>query len=822
MISQTSQNQETAKALWLPGMENRDWSGFDFDSSRSNANPAGVRITADTALYSTVVLSCVRILGESVASLPLNLYKKLPGGGKELQDQNPLFEVLHSTPNSWQTSYEFFEQLMLHVTLHGNAYAYIKSGAKGAVTELIPLHPSRMQVERLENGRLRYRYSEEYGKQKIYSQDRVMHVRWLSDDGVLGMVPVQLSQDAIALSRACEIHGASYFGQGARPGVVLETDQVLEQSSASALRENWERMHRGAANASRTAVLMGGLKAHEIGTSNVDSQFLESRRFQVEEVCRVFRIPPHLVGDLSRSSFSNIEQQSIDFLQHTLQPWLNRLQAVIARDILGDDSLFAEFDPRQMLRGDVAARGSYYTTLWNLGVTSINELRAWESLNPIPEGDQRFVQLNMQTVDEAQSKGQVAVKQAEDELQGEGEEEEVAVEEGTIIDGDTSHPEGSETVGEISMSGSQIGGILQVLEQLSAGLLDKNAAAALIASAFPTIPDKNIQSLVNGTQEKPQQPVPPQLGGPEVPPAEGEQVEVEEEQPQEQLELPLEDDEEPEEDEDEDEDLSGPEERAGPDCGTGGGGFKAGNSCAKGGQAVGGSEKSKKSKGGGSEDGSSGGGGAAVAESGKKKDVHSDWDDGQSAASAGWYHAELDKDGRFEDVKGISSTRGAENVFKVRSDGNAFDVRLVSDKAEYFTQQMDEGRPRSLSFFVNGDIHVTNRGAGMEIIREVSNKTISLYEDKDVPGLSFTADISDGPGRTKLYTSLSKRLTKRHGGDSYASIVPNSGEVSFWVMKKEYKQDFLDYIRVYQKEVTLTPIKDFNPSDIDYSEKNGG
>ena len=167
-----------------------------------------------------------------------------------------------------------------------------------------------------------------------------------------------------------------------------------------------------------------------------DSQFLESRRFQVEEVCRIFRIPPHLVGDLSRSSFSNIEQQSIDFLQHTLQPWLNRLQAVIAETSLVTIPFFAEFDPRQMLRGDVAARGSYYTTLWNLGVTSINELRAWESLNPIPEGDQRFVQLNMETIDEAQSKGEVAVKQAEDALEENGqEEEEVKEEEGTVIDG---------------------------------------------------------------------------------------------------------------------------------------------------------------------------------------------------------------------------------------------------------------------------------------------------------------------------------------------------------------------------------------------------
>ena len=229
------------------------------------------------------------------------------------------------------------------------------------------------------------------------------------------------------------------------------------------------------------------------------------------------------------------------------------------------------------------------------------------------------------------------------------------------------HPEGSETVGEISMSGSQIGGILQVLEQLSVGLLDKNAAAALIASAFPTIPEKHVQSLVNGTQEKEVQPVPPQLGGSEVPPAEGEQVEVEEEQPQEQLELPLEDEEEPEDEEDED--LSGPEERAGsvgPDCGTGGGGFKAGNSCAKGGQSTGSSEKSKKSKGGGSEGGSSGGGGAAVAESGKKKDEGS-----LSGLGTKPIDKHLDVQGTAEDRKvAMKVIEAANKIHGVPSDYN--------------------------------------------------------------------------------------------------------------------------------------------------------
>ena len=390
------------RILWLPGEERHyGWN----DGFLTRQNPSGVRVNPETALQSTVVLACARVLAESIAGLPLQLLRRLPDGGKEIAREHPLYRILHDTPNSWQTSFEWREQSMLHLCLWGNAYSEIRPGAAGAVTELWPLHPSRMKVERIENGRLRYKYREETGSETVYRQDQIMHLRWLSDDGVNGMIPVELARDAIGLARACEIHGAAFFGNGARPGVVLSTDNTLSAEASEQLRNNWERMHRGAANSSRTAVLTGGLKPVELGGNNQEAQFLEARRFQVEEVCRLYRCPPHLVGDLTRSSFSNIEQQSIDFVQHTLLPWLRRFETSIVRDLISDPQYFAEFDTRGLLRGDAAARASYYQTLWNLGVASINEIRRWENLDPVDGGDTRFVQLNMQTLDQANAGG---------------------------------------------------------------------------------------------------------------------------------------------------------------------------------------------------------------------------------------------------------------------------------------------------------------------------------------------------------------------------------------------------------------------------------
>ncbi len=743
MIKQAYEN--AASLLWLPEQElkeqiqKRSWQGFDLDPSRSQRNPSGVRITPDTALQSTTVLACVRVLGESVASLPCNLYKKTKDGGKELATDHPLFEVLHSTPNSWQTSYEFFEQMMLHVTLHGNAYSYIKSGKKGFATELIPLHPTRVQVERLENGRLRYTYTQERGKQVVYSQDKIVHLRWLSDDGVTGMVPVQLSQDAIALSRACEIHGSAFFGNGAMPGICLETDQVLDQSSATALRENWERMHRSSNNAFRTAVLMGGLKAHELGSSNSDSQFLETRRMQVEEICRIFRCPPHLVGDLSRSSFSNIEQQSIDFLQHTLQPWLTRIQACLGRDVVIDNDLFVEFDPRQLLRGDVAARASYYTTMWNLGVTSINELRAWESLNPIPDGDNRFIQLNMQTLDQANAKGDAEVAQTE-------QMQELLTTEGINGSGDeSSDPPGDENVADVSMSGQQITGMLTILEQYSGGLIGEKAAKALLKASFPSIPDSYIEEVVADTNEKPEE-----EAGPGLPQEQGQMVDPFTGQPAEedQYEVvngPFDEDEEVD-DEAAEEELS-VEDR---NCGTGalGGkqGFQPGNKCAGDGS---------KSKG---------------KSEGKKKNVHADW-----TASLGY--EEMNNMKSWNQRQEVAEMKGREiedfmTTFET-SDGTDVDVTfesVYSDKKVF-----------GVAFEVDERMFTApSRTDAMEVFRGVAMRTKAFYDLSEVNGIMFEP-IPDGKfdSRKKLYRYLTKKISKNIPG---LRAVENSDGTTFAVV----------------------------------------
>ena len=194
----------STRILWLPG----DSRHYDFDVGfGARRNVAGVRVDPETALQSTVVLACARVLAESVASLPLHLYRRIDDGGKAIARENPLYRLLHDQPNGWQTSFEWREQAMLHLCLHGNAYSEIRMGSGGVATELVPLHPSRMRVERVENGRLRYRYREENGRETVYTQEAIMHLRWLSDDGVNGMVPVELARDAIGIARACEING---------------------------------------------------------------------------------------------------------------------------------------------------------------------------------------------------------------------------------------------------------------------------------------------------------------------------------------------------------------------------------------------------------------------------------------------------------------------------------------------------------------------------------------------------------------------------------------------------------------------------------------
>lgn len=360
---------------------------------------AGVYISPETSLQCAAVLACVRVKSESLASLPLNVYRKLENGGKEVAEDLPLHEILAHQPNSWMTSFEFRELLHSWLLLWGNAYALIKSGRRGAVDELIPLHPSRMEVKRLENGRLRYYYREpERPLQTEYSQDEIFHLRFLSQDGVTGYVPTTLSRDAIGLARAAELQASAFYGNGAKATTVIETSQPQKPEAMQRFRQSWEDFHRGPEKSHRTAVLPHGLTLKELTVHN-DSN-IDSQRWSVEQIARAYRVPVYMIGDMTKSSYSSVEQQGRDFVTFSLMPDLRRWESACRRDLIVDDrQYFVGFDVTALMAGDYAARSEWARTMFQLGALSVNEIRASEGMNPIEGGDKRFVQVNMQLLD---------------------------------------------------------------------------------------------------------------------------------------------------------------------------------------------------------------------------------------------------------------------------------------------------------------------------------------------------------------------------------------------------------------------------------------
>jgi HK97 family phage portal protein len=475
------------RILWLPG-EERSW---DDDGGRS---PAGVRITPENATSVAAVFSCLRILAETVAGLPLHLLERTASGGKRLARELPLYRRLHSQPNNWQTSFEWREQAVMHVALWGDAYSELVPGASGAIDQIVPLHPSRMKVETLENGRLRYSYREAGGRQTVYSDEQILHMRGPSDDGVHGISIVEECREAIALARACEVHGARFFGAGARPGFILSTENQLNAEARRELAENWNRKHRGPHNAHETAVLTGGLKPYEVPyASNSDSQYLELREHQLREIARLFRIPGYLLG-LEQGS----PQSEIQFVTHTIMPWLRRFESAFLRDLIVDDEKYlAEFDVRGLLRGDAASRSAYYRAMWDIGVVSTNDIRASENLDPVEGGDERYRPLNMGTLGENPSVDDVLAQQQP----GSGIDGQAV--EGGVAAAEQGQPAGAVApqVADVSLNGAQITGLIQIISQVPAGLITKDGAAALIAASFPSITAAQVSSILAGVSE---------------------------------------------------------------------------------------------------------------------------------------------------------------------------------------------------------------------------------------------------------------------------------------------------------------------------------
>jgi HK97 family phage portal protein len=369
---------------------------------------SGVTVSPETALECTAVLACVRVLSESIASLPFNVYRRLPGGGKEIAEEQHLHEVLCYQPNSWMTGFEFRELMQSWLLLWGNAYAFIKGGRQGGVTELIPLHPSRMEVKRLTNGKLRYYYTEPttpiQPQVEIteYRQDEIFHLRWLSSDGVKGFTPTTLSRDAIGLARATELHSGSFFGNGAQMGTYIETDQPHKPEVLARFKEQWNDAHQGPEKSYKTVVMPFGFHRKSVEIRNDTSQLIETRRYQCEEVSRAYRVPGHLIGDLSNVRFSTVEQSAIDFVTFSLIPWCRRWEMACRRDLVVDDKqYFCQFDTNALMVGDYAARSQFLREMANLGALDIDEIRSQIGYNPLPDdqGKKRFVQVNMQLLE---------------------------------------------------------------------------------------------------------------------------------------------------------------------------------------------------------------------------------------------------------------------------------------------------------------------------------------------------------------------------------------------------------------------------------------
>ena len=337
-----------------------------------------------------VWMACARIVAETVASLPLHLYRRINDDQVERATTNPLYRVLAKRPNSWQTRYEWVEQLCLHLGFYGNSYQLKVRGARGFLEELHPLHAGFMEVEKESNGRLTYLYRDPMsGRQTIYRDDQIMHVRWLSFDGVHGEVPTDIGKDAISLARSLEQYAATFYRNNAQPGVILHTDQALPREVREQLREQWNSRHKGPSRAGETAILSNGLKADTISATNQESQLAELWLQALLAVCRVWRMPPHMVQELGRATWGNLSSEMVSFEKFTIQPWLRRIEGAIERDLLADeDDLYAEFLVEGLLRSDITTRYQAYEVGIRNGWITPEEVRRKENMGPMPEQPQ--------------------------------------------------------------------------------------------------------------------------------------------------------------------------------------------------------------------------------------------------------------------------------------------------------------------------------------------------------------------------------------------------------------------------------------------------
>lgn len=354
---------------------------------------SGKTVNEFTAMQTTAVYACVRILAETLAALPLQMYRYTSGGKERVYD-HPLYHLLHDEPNPEMTSFIFRETLMSHLLIWGNAYAQIIRDRLGRVQGLYPLRPDKMTVCRDNQEKIFYLYtktSDENPNIRPYGQvalpkEEVLHIPGLGFDGLVGYSPIAMARNAVGMTMACEEYGASFFANGASPSGVLEHPGVLKDPAK--VRDSWNAVYRGTGNAHKVAVLEEGMKYQQIGIPPEEAQFLETRKFQLDEIARLYRIPPHMIGDLEKSSFNNIEQQSMEFVKYTLDPWVIRWEQAMQKALFLPEEkkqYFLKFNVNGLMRGDYESRMTGYSIGRQNGWLSANDIREMEDMNPVPD-----------------------------------------------------------------------------------------------------------------------------------------------------------------------------------------------------------------------------------------------------------------------------------------------------------------------------------------------------------------------------------------------------------------------------------------------------
>jgi len=371
---------------------------FSWGGSKTGAN-----VNETSALQTAAVYACVRVISEAVASLPLKIYAyegNDRSGSRAVHDHH-LYNLLHHAPNPDMTSFSFRETMMMHLLIYGNAYAQIVRDGGGKVIALYPLIPYKMEVWRGNNGKIYYTYwqnrdeataKDDSGEVRFRKED-ILHIPGLSFDGLLGYSPIALAKNAIGMAIAAEEFGSTFFGSGATPGGLLEVPGELKDEKMDGLRQTWEAIHGGTHNSNRMAILTDGLKYHPIAIPPEQAQFLETRKFQITEIARIFRVPPHMIGDLERSTFSNVEQQALDFVKYCINPWITRWEQAMWQSLMllsERNTHYIKFNLDGLMRGDYETRMRGYSTGIQNGFLCPNDIRRLENLNEIPAEDGGF------------------------------------------------------------------------------------------------------------------------------------------------------------------------------------------------------------------------------------------------------------------------------------------------------------------------------------------------------------------------------------------------------------------------------------------------